>query len=84
MAQVIRSAANRNAVLKGKMFRIGIKLWLSPAGKVSRAELTSSTGSDEFDRELKSVLAGLSFDQAPPQSILDSLPIEMAVKVHPG
>jgi TonB family protein len=84
MAQVIRSAASRNAILKGKIFHVGIRLWLSPAGKVTRAELTSSTGSDEFDRELKSVLASLSFDQAPPQSILDSLPIEMAVKVHPG
>lgn len=84
MAQVIRAAANRNAILKGKMFRVGIKLWLAPAGKVTRAELSSSTGSEEFDRELKTVLSGLSFDSPPPQSILDSLPIEMAVKVHPG
>jgi hypothetical protein len=84
MGQVIRAAANRNALLKGKVFKVGIRLWLSPAGKVSKAELTSSSGSDQVDRELKSVLDGLSFDQAPPRSILDSLPIEMAVKVHPG
>jgi periplasmic protein TonB len=84
MAQVIRSAANRNAILRGKMFKVAIKLWLTPAGKVTRAELTSSTGSDELDRELKSVLAGPPFDQAPPQSILDSLPVEMAVKVTKG
>lgn len=84
MAQVIRQAANRNALLRGKMFQVGVKLWLTPAGKISRAELSSSTGSDAFDRELKSMLLSLTFDQAPPQSILDSLPVEMAVKVRPG
>lgn len=80
MAQEIRQAASRNNALRGKSFKIGISLWLTPAGKIAKAELRSSTGSDEIDRELKSLLATMApFAQAPPQSILDSLPVNMTI-----
>jgi len=83
MAQAIRQAVNRNSSLKGKSFKVAISLWLTPAGKIERAALRSSTGTDAFDRELQSVLDSMPpFDQPPPQSILDTQPVNMTIDIR--
>jgi hypothetical protein len=83
MAQAIRQAVEKNGVLRNKAFKIAVSLWLSPTGKISRAELRSSTGSSDFDHELQSLLTQMpSFDQAPPQSILDTQPVNMTIDLR--
>jgi len=83
MAQEIRQAVSRNGILRDKTFRIAISLRLSPAGKITRAELRSSTGSADFDRELQSLLIGMPpFAEAPPQSILDTQPVNMTIDLR--
>lgn len=83
LGQVIHQALNDNPVLRKKSFRVTIALWLTAAGKINKVELRSSTGSDEYDRELKSVLEGLApLSQPPPQSVLDSLPLILTFISH--
>ena len=82
MAGAIRAAIETNATLRKKTFKVAVSLWLSPAGKITRAELRSSTGSSDYDHELQSLLTGLVFDQAPPQSILDTQPVNMTIDLR--
>ena len=83
MAQAIRQAVEKNASLRGKAFRIAISLWLSPAGKITKAALRSSTGSEDFDRELQALLTQMPpLSQAPPQSILDTQPVNMTIDLR--
>lgn len=83
MAQAIRQAVNRNATLRDKTFKVSVGLWLTPAGKITKAVLRSSTGSDEIDRELQGLLAAMPpFAEAPPQSILDTQPVNMTIDIR--
>lgn len=83
MAKAIARAVEADKALAARLSQISVRVWVSSAGKITRLELASSTGSAEVDRALQDFIRGMApFDQAPPQSILDSLPVEMTVRVH--
>ena len=82
LAGIIREAV-RHSDLHNKAFRVAISLWLSPAGKISRAELRSTTGSSGDDQALQALLIALpQLGQLPPQSVLDTQPVNMTIDLR--
>ncbi len=47
-------------------YAVTVKLWIATDGGVERFELTDSTGNEEADRALRTLLSGLRFDDPPP------------------
>ena len=79
----IRNAVQKDETLKGKSFRAAVSVWLSPQGKITRATLRSSTGSDAYDAALTALLLAMPpLEQPPPQQILARLPIEMTIDLR--
>jgi outer membrane biosynthesis protein TonB len=82
LAQIVQRAIQANAALRSLTFRVKVSVWLSAAGKFTRAQLRSSTGSPAGDRQLESLLESLpAAEQLPPQSVLDDLPVQMTVEI---
>jgi protein TonB len=46
-----------------------VRMWLSPSGKVTRAEIVNSTGEPTRDSTLTRVLGGVAVREAPPQDM---------------
>jgi periplasmic protein TonB len=83
MAKTIARAVEADKSLAGRLSQLSIRIWVSPAGKITRVELATSTGTPSIDQALQEVIKTMpAFAEPPPQSILDSLPVEMTVKVH--
>ena len=83
IASVVKIAVQKDDTLKNKSFRIAVNIWLSPAGKVTKAVLRSSTGSDTNDAALTNLLLALPpLEQPPPQQILARLPVEMTIDLR--
>lgn len=82
MAKEIREAIREDVRLQSKHFKVSVSLWLTAAGKIERAVLRTSTGAAASDEALKVFLTDMpAFDKAPPQSVLDSLPVNMTINV---
>jgi periplasmic protein TonB len=82
-ASVVKIAVQKDDTLKNRSFRVAVSIWLSPTGKVTRAELRSSTGSDTYDQALTKLLMGLApLDQPPPRQILAALPVQMTIDLR--
>ena len=80
---VVRSAIQKDDTLKSRSFRVAVSVWLSPQGKVTKAELRSSTGSDAYDKALTDLLLSLpALEQPPPQQILARLPVQMTIDLR--
>ncbi len=78
----IRDAV-RDSNLQNKTFRVEVSLWFSPQGKITRAEIRKGTGSPQDDRQIVAFLMSLpQFDQPPPQSLLDTQPVEMTIDLR--
>jgi protein TonB len=54
----VQSSLARNSKIKLGDYRVTIAIWVQPGGEL-RAELTSSTGDEQFDEALKQALAQL-------------------------
>jgi outer membrane biosynthesis protein TonB len=81
LAQIIQRAVQTDAALRNHTFRVNVRVWLSAAGKVTRAELRASTGSEESDRQLHNLLESLPApEQPPPPSVLEDLPVQMSIE----
>src|SRR6201991_753893 len=79
----IRNAVQKDETLKGKSFRAAVSVWLTPQGKITKAVLRSSTGSDAYDQALTALLLAMPpLEQPPPQQILARLPIEMTIDLR--
>lgn len=62
--------------LRGVDYRVMVRLWLSPAGEVTRVEIAGSSGSGDVDEMLKTSLAGLpALKDRPPADM--PLPIRL-------
>jgi len=82
MAKIIGRAIEADQDFASKLSKVAIRVWISPAGKISKVSLATSTGSAATDRALESFLRQLPpFGQPPPQSILDTQPVEMTVNL---
>jgi TonB family protein len=83
IASIVKVAVQKDDTLKGKTFRAAVSVWLSPQGKITKAVLRSSTGSDAYDAALTALLLALPpLEQPPPQQILARLPVEMTVDLR--
>jgi protein TonB len=83
IASIVKIAVQKDDTLKGKSFRAAVSVWLSPQGKITKATLRSSTGSDSFDQALSALLLALPpLEQPPPQQILARLPVEMTIDLR--
>jgi len=82
-SSVVKVAVQKDDTLKNKTFRINVSVWLSPEGKITKADLRSSTGSEVYDQALTAMLLRLpKLDQPPPQQILARLPVELTIDLR--
>jgi len=83
IASVVKIAVQKDDTLKGKSFRAAVNVWFSPQGKIIKAVLRNSTGSDSYDTALTNLLLAMPpLDQPPPQQILARLPVEMTIDLR--
>ncbi|HEY4275174.1 MAG TPA: TonB family protein [Rhizomicrobium sp.] len=83
IASIVKLAVQKDDTLKGKSFRAAVSVWLSPQGKITKAALRSSTGSDAYDAALTALLLAMPpLEQPPPQQILARLPVEMTIDLR--
>lgn len=83
LSQAIQRAIKDDPALGGRYFRVRVDVWLSSAGKITRVALKSSTGSNNFDQQIAHVLTQMpALGQAPPQPVLDTLPIELSIDLR--
>jgi len=76
----IQNALYRNADTRDGNYRIGIRLWVNPAGTVLRSEVFRSTGSRERDVSVVHALRGMAIRQAPPANMPQ--PISLVIVAH--
>jgi TonB family protein len=62
----LRSAFCRAVAIQTDTAELIIRLWIAPSGAVARADILSSTGSDERDRAYAAAVRGLVIDEPPP------------------
>ncbi|HEY4079015.1 MAG TPA: TonB C-terminal domain-containing protein [Rhizomicrobium sp.] len=83
IAGIVKIAVQKDDTLKNKSFRAAVSVWLSPQGKITKATLRSSTGSDSYDAALTALLLAMPpLEQPPPQQILARLPVEMTIDLR--
>jgi outer membrane biosynthesis protein TonB len=83
IASVVKIAVQKDDTLKNKSFRVAVSVWLSPQGKITKATLHGSTGSDSYDAALTALLLAMPpLEQPPPQPILARLPVEMTIDLR--
>lgn len=82
-SSLVKVAVQKDDALKNKTFRIAVNVWLSPEGKITKADLRSSTGSEAYDQALTALLLHLpQLDQPPPRQILARLPVELTIDLR--
>ena len=66
----IETAMRGNPKTRNAVMNIRIQLWADSTGRISRVQLTSSTGDAEIDAALRDVVfAGLSLREPPPKDM---------------
>ena len=78
----VQSALKRDEKTRTGRFHVSVKVWLGPAGQVTRTQLTSSSGDPAMDSTLTRVIGGLSLGEAPPAGMPQ--PIHLRIGAEPG
>lgn len=66
----IQAALARNAKLRGRDYRVNVRVWLLPNGTVERAELAASSGNEEVDEQVRLALAEMPpLSERPPEGL---------------
>ncbi len=74
----ITLALRKNKVLRTAAFRVEIRVWSDPLGRITRATLKSSSGDPSVDEALtKELLVGLQLPEAPPEDM--PMPIVLSI-----
>jgi periplasmic protein TonB len=68
IASQIQDAFQRLKKTRTAEARVEIKVWVDPGGRVARVQLQRSTGDEELDREIQSVV-GVQLRDAPPPEL---------------
>lgn len=76
----IQDELNRNEKLRDAEYRARIHLWLAADGKVSKVELSGSTGDAELDARLRSALGAASRFKAPPEGLEQPIRLELVAR----
>ena len=67
VSSAFQQALARDKALKGKNYKVMVKVWIDSGGKVTRASLVDSTGDARADEVLKDALNGMrALREAPP------------------
>ncbi len=78
----VQAALRREDKLRYAHFTAELRLWLDASGKVTRVQLSSSTGDAAVDNELTRTLSGLSMPEPPPRDMPQ--PVRLRTKFEPG
>ena len=66
----IAEALRNNSHTRGASINIQVRVWPDNSGKISRVQLTGTTGNNELDNAIKNeVLTGLKLQEPPPQGM---------------
>jgi TonB family protein len=80
---VVRETIKKDDTVQNKSFRVALSIWLSPDGKITKAVLHNSTGSDANDAALIALLLAMApLSQRPAQQVLAMLPVEMTIDLR--
>jgi protein TonB len=77
----IAAALRRDPLSRAADFRVRIRIWTTPEGRIERAVLSDSTGNPALDEALQTrVLNGLRLPEAPPTGM--PMPIVLRLTAH--
>jgi protein TonB len=76
----IQDELNRDDKLRAAEYRALVELWLSPQGKVTRVELSGSTGDAELDRRLREALEDSKRLRPPPEGVALPIRVELVAR----
>ena len=66
----IENALRKNDKTKDAKLRVKVRIWSDPVGRITRAELSGSSGDSGIDNAIKNeVLVGLQLQEPPPQGM---------------
>jgi periplasmic protein TonB len=83
LSQAIQRAVRNDPDLSSKSFRVSLSVWLDASGRITRAVIRTPTGNDAVDQALPALLTGMpALSQAPPQAVLDTLPINLTIDLR--
>lgn len=77
----IQAELARNKELKGRDYKINVKVWLSPSGEFQRVELLSSSGDEAQDAALKHALSQIPAVDQPPANLPQPLTLRILNRV---
>lgn len=78
LGYALQQAIQRDDRTRRLAFDVKANLWIDAQGRISRVELTGSSGSETTDRALLDVLQGLRIDTPPPPSM--HMPVRTAIR----
>jgi TonB family protein len=78
----VQSALRRDEKLHFAKFTAELRIWLDVTGKVTRVQLTSSSGDPAIDDAVTRSLSGLSMGEPPPRDMPQ--PIRLRTRSAPG
>lgn len=77
----VANAMRQNSTTRTAVMSVDVKIWADPLGRVTRAQLTRSTGNPDLDRVLRDqVLGNLRLPEPPPAGM--PMPINMRLSAR--
>jgi periplasmic protein TonB len=78
----VQSALRRDDKTRFGRWQVAVRIWLSAAGTVTRADIVNSSGDPGVDSAIRRDLDGLGLGQAPPQGMPQ--PVHLRIAAEPG
>jgi TonB family protein len=78
----VLGALRRDDKTRFGRWRVAVRIWLSGAGTVTRADIVNSSGDPTVDAAIHRDLDGLGVGQAPPQGMPQ--PVHLRIAAEPG
>ena len=82
VSSAFQQALAREKALKGKNYKVIVKVWIDSSGKVTRAALVDSTGDSQADEVLKEALRNMrTLRESPPADMPQPVKIRVTSRV---
>lgn len=79
VSRCVQDALSRNSKTKTASLHVKVRIWANASGRITRAELSGSSGDPAIDQVIKNeVLTGLQLQEPPPGDM--PMPIVMMIK----
>jgi TonB family protein len=62
----VQAALQHDEKARAGRFKLMVRLWLGPSGRITRAQLVSSSGSTSLDAAIERALGGVTIGESPP------------------